>query len=231
MAGVSGERRGYGDVIALGQHFVELFVAVEAIDILIPGARRNVAAQRENAHAHRFGAPGDGAADIAVPDNAHGLLADLCDVEHVPVMRGLRTQHTGKILGEVERACHDEFAQRLAERAAAVGQQDGALDQLRGEEAVEPGGARVDPFELRRRGEHLQHLGLGAAPAEENAGVLDFGAEAVGGVGDFDADVRAEGFQQLHGRLGRVGENEEGDFTHKGASYHVWANGRKPARV
>ena len=186
------ERCGDDDVIALRQHGVEFRVGVDFVDIFIAGAGSCVPAKGENVHAEGFGAAGDGPADIAVADDAHGLGGEFEDIEDFPAVFGLGAQHAGEILGPVESSGNDEFAQGLAEGAAAIGERHVACLEFGGHDAIETGVTGVDPFEFGGAGQNIDDFRARTGPIEENPGFGEGVAEAVGGFGNAQVDVRAE---------------------------------------
>ena len=94
-------------------------------------------------------AAGDGAADVAVADDANGLAGNLFHVELFPAARLLIAEHAAEIFGKVKNRGESELAQRWREDSASVGERNRALDKFRKQDVVEASRTRVNPAHIR----------------------------------------------------------------------------------
>ena len=146
-----------------------------------------MALEGENPHAHGVHAAGDGAAYVAIADDADSLAGDFFNVELFPSARLLVTEHAPKILGEVENGSQGKLAEGLRKDAGAIGERDWGSGRVQETEMlVESGGTGVDPANggLARKAERSRSRG----PA--NAGSLRLCFAVRDSAGDSMTNVR-----------------------------------------
>src|SRR2546421_10666742 len=115
------QRSGNDDVVTAGNHFDEPIWAVDLVHERIQLATwGKMALDGKDPHTHWADAGRNGAADVAVSDDAHSPAGNHFDIEGLPHSGELTTNHAAKILGKIQDCGERKFAEGRAENAFAV---------------------------------------------------------------------------------------------------------------
>ena len=153
--------------------------------------------------------------DAAVADDTERLIAKEGDVELLPARGCLLANQAPQIFREEEHGGDGEFGQRGTENASAVGERDGAFDQLGRQNFLDAGRQGVDPFRaLGQRQDGAQRRAIVEA-VEDHVGfgsVLFQEIEIVSGV---HRHGLRETVQEAQERIVRARNDEKRDGVHE----------------